>query len=350
MLSDGSEYSTISKVFHKIFLANNYLPKTLFELEKTLYLKKSRLFNREKHIFITGLPRSGTTILLNLLYRTKKFASLTYEDMPLALSPNLWNRLTKKATKRQDNQLKDRAHQDRIKINIQSPEALDEIFWRTFTGKQYLKKKTLTPYSPSDKILNNYDSYISLILKKYRKINYLSKNNNNLLRLEGLIKKYPKSLFVVSFRDPIQQAGSLLKQHQNFRKIQTGDPFTLTYMNYLAHHEFGLNHKPFVFSVLPKGLLKSKIEYWLHVWIGYYQYLLDNYKNNTNQIIFLSYENFCDCPNKYINEISRRLSIDLSNIEAQILEASENKMVMIEDKRLKDCAYCIYHKLKGLTV
>jgi hypothetical protein len=340
----------MSKFLHKLFLGNNYIPKTIFELEKTLYLEKSRPFNSKHHLFLTGLPRSGTTILLNLLYRTNYFASLTYEDLPLILSPNLWKIFYRSAAKQQENQLQERAHKDRIRINRQSPEAFDEIFWRTFTGKHYLNKKSLSPYSLPASILKEYDNYISLILYKYQKMHYLSKNNNNILRLASLIKHYPKSLFIVLFRDPIQQADSLLKQHQNFCKIQKEDIFALTYMNYLVHHEFGLNHKPFEFSGFPIGLPKGNIDYWLHVWVGYYQYLLGQDKNDLDQILFLHYETFCNNPDQYINSISGRLSMDLSNMDTQILKASEEKSLMIEDKGLKQCAYDIYHKLQELAV
>lgn len=338
----------MSKVLHTIFLATNYIPKAMFELEKTLYLKKSSSFHSGQHVFISGLPRSGTTILLNLLYRTGQFASLTYEDLPLVLSPNLWKKFSRNTTTQPENQLKERAHKDRIKINIQSPEAFDEIFWRIFTGKHYLKRKSLTPYALPASAANEYDCYISLILSKYRKRHYLSKNNNNILRLGSLIRKYPDALFIMLFRDPIQQANSLLKQHQNFSHKQKEDPFTLTYMNYLVHHEFGLHHKPFEFAVPPIGLLKNKIEYWLHVWVGYYRYLLDRYANH-DQIIFLHYEHFCDNPNQYLIEISRRFSIDLSNIDTRILKASDEKSIRIEDKGLKECAYGIYQQLKERT-
>ena len=44
------------------------------------------------HVFVTGMARSGTTILLQALHDTGKFASLTYADMPIVLSPNLWSK------------------------------------------------------------------------------------------------------------------------------------------------------------------------------------------------------------------------------------------------------------------
>ena len=56
--------------------------------------------NLEKnHIFITGMPRSGSTVLLYYLYQSELFASLTYRDMPFVISPKL-NFFNKKKLKR----------------------------------------------------------------------------------------------------------------------------------------------------------------------------------------------------------------------------------------------------------
>ena len=46
------------------------------------------------HVFITGLARAGTTILLNALYKSNLFASLSYSDMPFVLAPNLWSKIS----------------------------------------------------------------------------------------------------------------------------------------------------------------------------------------------------------------------------------------------------------------
>ena len=45
-----------------------------------------------KNFFVTGLARSGTTQLLNSLYKTG-FSSYTYSDMPFLFSPNMWGKL-----------------------------------------------------------------------------------------------------------------------------------------------------------------------------------------------------------------------------------------------------------------
>ncbi len=46
-------------------------------------------------MFVTALPRAGTTILLNLLVGTGSFASHTYRDMPFVLCPMIWQRFAK---------------------------------------------------------------------------------------------------------------------------------------------------------------------------------------------------------------------------------------------------------------
>ena len=59
-------YSFIHQLLHEIFLGNKLIKKSIFELEKIIFLKKNNIKNN-KHIFITGMPRSGTTALLNVL-------------------------------------------------------------------------------------------------------------------------------------------------------------------------------------------------------------------------------------------------------------------------------------------
>ena len=59
-------YSGIQKFLHDLVLSKKFINKSLFELEKIIYLKDKDIKN-QSHIFITGLPRSGTTSLLNFL-------------------------------------------------------------------------------------------------------------------------------------------------------------------------------------------------------------------------------------------------------------------------------------------
>ena len=121
------KYTYFSKVFHRLVLNSNQRLKMLFEIEKKIFLKGNDNFDINC-LFITGLPRSGSTILLNSLYQTNFFSSLKYSDMPFITCPNLWSKInfSKKNILNHE-----RAHKDGIKIDLQSPEAFEEVFWRS---------------------------------------------------------------------------------------------------------------------------------------------------------------------------------------------------------------------------
>ena len=90
-------YNYLQRLLHDFVLSKKIITKSLFELEKILLLK-NRKINDESHIFITGLPRSGTTSILNFLFSSEEYGSLTYKNMPFILSPNFSKLLNSKNT------------------------------------------------------------------------------------------------------------------------------------------------------------------------------------------------------------------------------------------------------------
>jgi hypothetical protein len=84
----------------------------------------------DRPVFIAGLARSGTTILLELLSNIDGAATHRYRDFPFVLSPLLWNSLLNFATK--PRAPVERAHRDRIQITPESPEAFEEPIWKAF--------------------------------------------------------------------------------------------------------------------------------------------------------------------------------------------------------------------------
>ena len=141
-------YNFIQKLLHDIVLGNKFINKSLFEFEKFFYLKNSDIKNH-LHIFISGLPRSGTTSILNFIYSFNQHASLTYKNMPFVLSPNFSNLFNKKNILK-----KERLHGDGITYDINSPEALDEIFFKN--DEKFIKNELL--------------NYLQLILFSKKKI------------------------------------------------------------------------------------------------------------------------------------------------------------------------------------
>ena len=295
-----NKYNYLSKILHEFYLSNYFISKTSFEIESLLYNKQILNKKLGELVFITGLARAGTTSLFNAIYQTNDFASLTYANMPFLLMPNVWKRLGPKTK----SILVERAHKDGILINENSPEALDEYFWKVFLNDSYILTNKLITHNINETIKQDYLRYIHLICINANKNNYLSKNNNNILRLFSIAKIHKNAKIIVVFRNPIAHAKSLLKQHLNFIELHTNDPFSLSYFNYLGHHEFGLNHKSFHLAEKASNSYNiNSLNYWLQIWLNYYTYILENLQEN---IYFIAFEDICSNPlivSNYLNSI-----------------------------------------------
>lgn len=282
-------YGPMSQMLHELALASPHMGRRLFSLEDRFFSPKPA--KDGKHVFIIGLARAGTTILMRRLYETGQFASLTYRDMPLVFAPNLWRALTPMAARNVAEQ--ERAHGDGIWIGLDSPEALEEPFWRSFAGGDYITQTALRPHSAADKLTQTYRRYVGFILRRYDKARYLSKNNNGSLRLATIGRAFPFALVLAPFRRPEDQVRSLLRQHRRFLKDE--DPFTKRYMQWLVHHEFGQDRRPYAFEAGPAEKGVRPDDAWLHQWIVVYARILDAIRSGEDvDIIPVCYEDLCD--------------------------------------------------------
>lgn len=312
-------YNLAQKLLHRITLSNKFIKKGMYELEKIFFLEENLTEDPNKHVFISGLPRSGTTLLLEQIYNSGDFGSLTYNDMPYVMSPNIFSKFNHQLNIKK----KERFHKDGIFINLESPEALDEIFFSTYDISKI-----------NEEIVN----YIFLILKKKNKKRYLSKNNLNYKRFETIKKKLFNSIFLIPFRDPLQQSSSLLNQHINFLEMQNKNKFILEYMNFLNHKEFGKNHlswnKPIRFNDF------LNLNYWLEQWYLFYKNVLNNFKNQQN-LLFVCYENLES--KRYVNNL-----FDLIDIKQDFNFQSKYKKInnFNIDKLLIKDSNQIYNELK----
>jgi len=275
-------YSRLDQFLHRLALASPVRGEMIHDIERGAFLR-SAPEDTGRHVFVTGLARAGTTILMREIHRTGQFGSLTYADMPFVLAPNLWARLSAKGQK--PGVRAERAHGDGIEVDTQSPEALDEVFWRTFDGGAYIADDGLHPHTPDTDLIGSYRDLIRLVLRKTATTRYVSKNNNNILRLGALAQAMPDAHFLVPLRQPPDHAASLLKQHQRF--LNAG-PFVRDYMTWLGHHEFGATHCPFRFGDTPTGDPMT-LDYWLHQWISVYS-ALDAVEATMENVCFVPYE------------------------------------------------------------
>ncbi len=261
-----ADYSALDRLLHRIALGNRAVAEMVHDMERGRFLSSSPESRGGRHVYVTGLARSGSTILMREIHATDAFASLTYADMPFVLAPNLWAGLARRTS---PGKRAERAHGDGIEVDTNSPEALEEVYWRIFCGADYITPAGLVPHAPPDEMVQGYLDLVRLILRRRGKTRYLAKNNNTILRLETLARAMPESLFLVPIREPLQHAQSLLNQHQRFRG---SDAFTAQYMEWLGHHEFGATQRPFLMGPV-SGSDPETLDYWLDQWITVYSAL-----------------------------------------------------------------------------
>ena len=278
-----SDYSALDRLFHRTVLGMPVLGEMLFDLEKARH--GSNLPEVTRPVFVTGLARAGTTILMRALFSSGQFASLTYADMPLVLAPNLWSGLRRS---RSAGPAKERAHGDGILVDFEAPEALEEVFWRLKAAEGYIRPDGLWPHTPDAEDLADYRSYQALICKRYGKTRYLAKNNNLMLRLPAILDALPEATVLVLVRDPLAQAQSLFDQH---RRFAASDRFTRDYMRWLAHHEFGADQRPYRLPgrAAPEGG-PDELRYWLDQWIAAYSHLAEHLEAGASGLHPVVYE------------------------------------------------------------
>lgn len=299
-----NQHSKISQWLHNFYLGNRSVAELSFDLECML---SGKTVAPEQAVFVTGLARSGTTTVFNHIYNSDEYASLVYSDMPFLLMPNLWG----KHQRSLDNSKTERFHGDNIFVGADSPEALSEFSWKTFLKDSYIKNDYLKIHDLEPEHFSKYEKYMSLICRARGKSKFLSKNNNNILRIKGLLKLNTPKKIIMLYRHPIEHAGSLMKLHIRFSKRQKEDPFVLRYFNYLGHHEFGLNQKPFyldqdVYEQMCH-LDKLNFDFWLMSWFNYYSHVV---KHHLNDVILVSFKDICEQPLKVYPYINAQLSID----------------------------------------
>ena len=323
-----NNYSWLEQKLHKFALSSQFMREVTFDFEST---NISSLSETGDHVFIAGLARAGTTILLNALYKSNIFASLSYADMPFVLAPNLWSKIS---FKNKNLELKERAHEDGIKISPESPEAFEEVFWKTFTEEN------------DDELEEKFKIYVGNIIHKNKKGRYLSKNNQNIKRVEFINSIFSNSKILIPFREPIQHAYSLLTQHKKFIDDAKNDKFISKYMKWIGHTEFGPNYIP-IHNQNISFHNDLEINHWIEQWYLVYSATFKSLKKNKKNVNFISYEKLC-INKDYWFQIQK-----LVNIEKPYdfdFKQSKKDIAWNIHKGLKEKALSLYFELNNLNL
>jgi hypothetical protein len=338
-----SPYSVTERVLHNFAYSIKPFQIALADFEDKIWKRDIRNQSLAPPVFITSLPRAGTTLLLNNLAQLEEMASHTYRDMPFVLTPILWHRLSRRFRQKAVSQ--ERAHADGMQVDFDSPEAFEEIIWQTF----WKKKFTQTSIKSIDKSENNtyFQEFFVQHMKKIVWLrgtrsqynSYLSKNNANINRIPYLRKLFPQSSILVPFRNPVDHAQSLLRQHLRFRDMHLNNPFSRKYMAHLGHFEFGQLHKPLKFSEMEKlSYYNSEtLEYWLTYWLLAFKDVLAHFK--TSEIALIAFDTLRSEPERGLERIASYLG--LSEPERLLWMASFYTPAKDQEKNVECDPFCL---------
>jgi hypothetical protein len=248
-------------------------------------------------IFVTSLPRAGTTILLTALCDLPEFASHTYRDMPFVMAPVLWSKMSRSFQK--DQTMKQRAHGDGIQFGYDSPEAFEEIVWKNFWPSNYKGDRidtwvgSSTNAEATEFFRKHFAKIVALRCKdRMESGRYISKNNCNIARLDLIPIMFPDAKIVMPIRSPMEHAASLHRQHSNFLERHKTDVFAKRYMRDIGHFEFGELHKPIMFPGLAETLpdfSPTTLDYWLNYWIAGFKFAAER----RSSLIVVAHEQVC---------------------------------------------------------
>ena len=274
----GSAYSSADRLIHNLAFAGPGIQLAAARLEDRILASAWRDVADKPPVFITSLPRAGTTVLLNALHEVPGVATHFYRDMPFVAAPVLWNRFTRPFMRRA--KMKERAHGDGLEIGLDSPEAFEDVIWQAFWPDK-CKDDHIALWGQDDA----YPEAKAFFMTHFRKVialrtgpggRYVSKNNGNIARLALLPQMFRDCSIIVPVRTPMEHAASMMRQHENFLRQHDEDPFICRYMRDIGHLEFGAVHVPIAFpGFAPGELAPTSPDYWLSYWIAAYRHVLD---------------------------------------------------------------------------
>jgi hypothetical protein len=273
----------------------------------------------DRPIYVAGLARAGTTILLELLSRHPDVATHQYGDFPGQFVPVWWNR----GRRRKPLIPRERAHGDGLVVTEESPEAMEESLWMAFFNN--LHDPTIS--NVLDQNTNNlrferfYPDHIRKLLITRQRMRYVAKGNYNFTRFQYLQKLLPDAKFVAVIRDPRHHIASLIKEHRLFCAGEKQYPRALAHMQRVGHFEFGLDQRAInvgdgvaeeVHKLWQQGEeARGTARYWSSLY-GWFADLLDRDAVLADALCIVRYEDLCDNPHRTIAALFKHCELDLS--------------------------------------
>jgi hypothetical protein len=284
----------------------------LARLESAILAHELRQTALRMPIYISGLARSGSTLLHHVIGSHPSIATHRIKDYPMVFTPYWWRRATANLPPPPP---RERLHRDRVMITTNSPDALEEMLWMAFFPRCHdpsvcnvLKATDRHPAFESF-----YRAHLGKLLLAEKATRYAAKANYHIGRLPYLVRLFPDARFIIPVRAPESHIASLLRQHRWFSQGQRKHPRALDYMRWSGHFEFGLDRRPMhlgdaarVRQVLDAWAAGEEVRglaiYWDMVY-RYLAHLLDADAPVRDAALVVRYEELCAAPGETLQAV-----------------------------------------------
>jgi hypothetical protein len=310
----------------KFFASFKKLSYSLAKIETLLSREEIDALTIDKPIYITGLARAGTTIILEMLSKHPYLATHKYRHFPLPYFPHRFSRIIDQS--RFFTRPRERIHKDGIIVNRESPEAVEEIFWQDFfINNHHEKVSSVIGENVSNPDFEQfYRDHIRKLLINQKRPRYLAKNNYNITRLEYLHHIFPSVKILLIIRNPVNHIASLIKQTKLFIEMEQKNPLLADWHKLTGHSEFGhyqkcINTGNAEIIRKIRRLWKNEETYvkgWAYYWSSIYDYVMDLLEVNgeiRKSVFIVKHEDLCEHPAETIDKILKHTELPLDNFE-----------------------------------
>jgi hypothetical protein len=284
----------------------------LGNLESRRLAEELRTVQITMPIFVAGLARSGSTLLHEIVASHPGVATHRAKDYPMVYTPFWWRQAT---SKRPPSKPRERAHQDRIVITSESPEALEEMLWMAFYPGCHdpARDNRLDANRRHRSFEAFYALHIRKLLLAEKATRYAAKANYHVARLPYLARMFSDAKILIPVRAPATHIASLMRQHARFSSGQRNNSRALAFMQRTGHFEFGRDRRPInlgnqqrVKAILNAWSRGEEVLGWALYWDMVYAYLnelLASQPRIRSMARIVRYEDVCACPEKTISAL-----------------------------------------------
>ena len=275
----------------------------------------------DRPVYVCGLARAGTTLLLELLASVPGFTSHRYADFPFLWTPYWWNALRARLGLPEGDPV-ERAHRDRVRVTFESPEAFEEIFWTHFFPHRHETgvDQVLDADAASPAFDEFYRAHLRKLLAVRGATRYVAKGNYNLVRIGYLLRLFPQARFVVAVREPRAHVASLVRQDRQFRAWAQQDPRIGAQLARRGHFEFGPGKRALhvgdaraaetIAACFAEG---REVEGYARQWIASYGWLIKRFETRPEwreACLLVRYDRLCASPQTTLSAVLAHAAVD----------------------------------------